>query len=118
VFEVSLATVENLFRLYRRTGEVTPQTHQGGPGSALNAEAREQLRQWVRQQSDITLAELRERFARCGITVSVPTLCRVLLALGLRRKKRRSMPVSGKPRASGGRGHDTGGASAVTRSSG
>jgi transposase len=118
VFEVSLATVENLFRRYRRTGEVAPHTHKGGPGGALNAQAREQLRQWVKQQPDITLAELRERFAHGGITISVPTLCRILLALGLRRKKRRSMPASGAPRASAGRGCDTVATSAVTRSSG
>jgi hypothetical protein len=54
-FEVSLATVENLLRLYRRTGDVTPQTPAGGPRGALNAEAREQLRQWVKQQPDVTL---------------------------------------------------------------
>lgn len=118
VFEVSLATVENLFRLYRRTGDVTPHTHRGGPGGALDAEARKQLQQWVKQQSDITLAELRERFARCGIAVSVPTLCRLLLAQGLRRKKRRSTPASGTPHESTGRGRDTVDTSAVTRSSG
>jgi transposase len=56
VFDVSVATVENLFRLYRRTGEVTLHTHKGDPGGALNAEAREQLRQWVRQRSGIMLA--------------------------------------------------------------
>jgi transposase len=118
VFDVSLATVENLFRQYRRTGDVTPQTHKGGPGGILDAAAREQLRQWVTQQPDITLAELRERFAHHGITVSVPTLCRIVLALGLRRKKRRSTPASATPRASAGRGRDTAGTSAVTRSRG
>jgi transposase len=101
LFQVSLATVENLLRRYRRTGDVVPQArlHPGRPVRVDQA-TRERIRQWVQEQSDLTLIELRERLARAtGMQVSSPTMCRILKALGLRRKKRASMPPNGTQRA-------------------
>jgi transposase len=58
-FQVSLATVENLLRLYRRTGDVAPQRHHRiGPPIRIDENAREQLRRSLAHQSDMTLAEL------------------------------------------------------------
>lgn len=95
-FEVSLATVENLLPRYRQTGDVAPQARRVQTPALLDAVDREQLRHWVREQPAVTLGELRERLAKNrGVAVSAPTLCRVLQQLGLRRKKRRSMPASG-----------------------
>lgn len=95
-FEVSLATVENLLRRYRQTGDVAPQARRVQTPALLNAADREQLRHWVQAQPDATLGELREQLVKDrGVEVSTPTLCRVLQQLGLRRKKRRFMPASG-----------------------
>lgn len=97
LFQVSLATVENILRLYRRTGDVLPQTpHRLGPAVRIGDKAREQLRRSLESQPDMTLAELRERLVRKnGLLVSTSRICRVLQEMGLRRKKRRSMPVNG-----------------------
>lgn len=100
-FQVSLATVENILRLYRRTGDVSPHRRQRlGPVVRIDDKAREQLRRSLKNQPDMTLAELREQLARKnGLRVSTSRICRVLQQMGLRRKKRRSMPVNETPRA-------------------
>lgn len=101
LFQVSRATVENILRLYRRTGDVIPREHaHAGPPIRVDAAGRERIRQWIEEQPDLTLAELRERFERStGMQASLPTMCRILKALGLRRKKRVSMPQNGTQRA-------------------
>jgi transposase len=101
LFQVSRATVENLLRLYRRTGDVLPrQPAHTGPPIRVDAAARERIRQWVEQQPDLTLTELQQRLQHSlGMQASLPTLCRLLKALGLRRKKRTSMPQNGTQRA-------------------
>ena len=101
LFQVSRATVENIFRLYRCTGDVIPRQHaHAGPPIRVDAAARERIREWVEEQPDLTLAELRERLERStGMQASLPTMCRILKALGLRRKKRASMPQNGTRRA-------------------
>jgi transposase len=100
-FEVSLATVENLLRLYRRTGDVAPQHHgRVGAPVRVDEQAREQLRQCLATQPDLTLAELQEKLvSRTGVVVSTSRLCRILQEMGLRRKKRPYMRRSGIPRA-------------------
>lgn len=101
LFQVSLATVENLLRLYRRTGDVTPQ-RQRPPGRPprFDATVQAQIRHWLADQSDLTLAELQDRLAQqATLEVSVSALCRLLKKMGLRRKKRRSMPANGTARA-------------------
>jgi transposase len=88
-FQVSLATVENILRLYRRTGDVLPQRRQRlGPVVRIDDKAREQLRRSLEHQPDMTLAELREQLVRKnGLRVSTSRICRVLQQMGLRRKK-------------------------------
>lgn len=101
LFQVSLATVENLLRLYRHTGDVIPRKRlHSGPPILVDAAAREQIRQWVEQQPDLTLLELRERLERgAGLRVSSPTMHRILKALDLRRKKRAFMQQNETQRA-------------------
>ena len=100
-FQVSLATVENILRLYRRTGDVSVQRHHRiGPPIRIDEKAREQLRRSLTHQPDMTLAELQQQLVRKnGILVSTSRICRVLQQMGLRRKKRSYMPVSGIARA-------------------
>jgi transposase len=63
-FEVSLATVENLLRRYRQTGDVAPQARRVQTPALLDATDREQLRHWVQEQLEVTLGELRERLVK------------------------------------------------------
>ncbi len=95
LFGVSRTFVEGLLRRYRRSGELVPVRRRPGRQPKIGEASREQLRHWLQQQPDLTLAELAHRLQTgCGVTVSPPTLCRVLQQLGLRRKKRRSTPLS------------------------
>jgi transposase len=69
----------------------------------LDDACREQLRQWLEAQPDLTLKELIERLhARTGRVVSEPTMCRVLRQMGMRRKKRPYMPQNGTQRVMSG----------------
>jgi transposase len=97
LFQVSLATVENILRLYRRTGDVAPRRHhRRGPPIRIDDKAREQLRRSLANQPDMTLAELQQQLVRKnGILVSTSRICRVLQEMGLRRKKRASMRRNG-----------------------
>jgi transposase len=95
VFGVSLAFVEKLLRQYRETGELEPVRHRAGRHPLLNAAACEQLHHWLDEQSDLTLAELADRLqTQFGLCVSLSGVWRALRRLGLRRKKRLSMPAS------------------------
>ena len=66
-----------------------------GPVSRVTAEVQAQLRAELRRQPDLTLAELGERLQHSQyLRLSKTRLSEVLLRLGLRRKKNRSMPPS------------------------
>jgi transposase len=95
LFRVSLATVKNFLRRKRETGSPDAMPHAGGRKPALNEKTRLFLRQTLQQDNDLTLDELRQRLhAKHKQTVSRPTLCRLLQALDLPRKKSRSTPPS------------------------
>jgi transposase len=62
-----------------------------GPASRLTAAVEQQLRSALRQQPDLTLAELQQRLAqRTGVGISRSRLWVWLQRLGLRHKKNRS----------------------------
>ena len=93
-FSVSLGWVRKLLGQRRRVGHVEPIGHRGGPPRRLDERALEAVRAAVTAQPDIALEELRLRLRRRErVRVSVPTLYRVVEALGLPRKKRRSSPA-------------------------
>src|ERR1041384_3354046 len=101
LFSVSLATVKNFLRRHRETGSPDALPHGGGRQPALNEKARLFIRAALEQDNDLTLDELRRRLqAKHKLAVSRPTLCRLLQALDLPRKKSRSTPLSATPRAS------------------
>lgn len=101
LFGVSAATVRNLVRRKRETGSTDVLPHSGGKVASLDEPARRFVQAEVRQANDVTLEELVRRVARRHKkTVSLSTMCRVLQALGLPRKKRRSTPRNGRPPAS------------------
>ncbi len=87
-FEVSDSFIKKLLRRKRVTGTIAPVGHRGGQPKRLSEKHRKWLLKTVLAQPDITLGELRERLLReQNLSASVPTLCRELRALNLRRKK-------------------------------
>ncbi|MGH8270469.1 MAG: hypothetical protein ACRES1_10410 [Steroidobacteraceae bacterium] len=58
-----------------------------GPVSRVDEAARAQLRLWVREQPDRTIAELQSLLAEYGVRVCWSRVAQVLPTLGLRRKK-------------------------------
>jgi transposase len=63
-----------------------------GPVSRVTEEVQENLRNWLRQQPDLSLGELREQLAANGVRVSRSRVHQVVQQLGLRRKKNLSTP--------------------------
>lgn len=100
-FGVSLSFVEALLGHYRRSGgELEPQRQRPGRHALLDEACQDKLRQWLHEQSDLTLRELIQRLhAATGIAVSEPTMSRVLQQMGMRRKKRPYTPQNGTARA-------------------
>jgi transposase len=101
LFQVSLATVKNFLRRQRETGSADALPHAGGRTPALNDKARQFIRESLQQDNDLTLDELRRRLrAKHKQSVSRPTMCRLLQALDLPRKKSRSTLLSVTPKES------------------
>lgn len=86
-FGVSLSTVEKWLHRKRETGKVTARSQTHGPTRTLHA-CEEFIRAAVKQQPDITLAELCARTAKVERVKASPSmLCRELQHLRLPRKK-------------------------------
>ena len=85
-FRVSESWVRRVKQERRETGKVAPKlTRDRRPRWESHADW---LRETVASTPDATLRELVAAAAAAGWTVSGPTLCRALKALGLTRKKR------------------------------
>jgi transposase len=85
LFAVSVSSIVRLLQRKRRTGDVQPAPHAGGPTPKLDAAARARLRALVRDQPDATLAELRDQL---GVACSVMTIARALKRDRITRKKK------------------------------
>jgi transposase len=108
LFGVSLSFVEKLLRRRRTTGDITPRPHAGGRRAHGDTAALAQVRHFVHEQPDATLAELCERlWTQQRVRVSVPTMGRIVLHLKLPRKKSRSTRASATPSGSNRRGPTT-----------
>jgi transposase len=90
-YDVSVSFITRLLRRRRETGSLAPKPHTGGAAPILNDRDRERIAGYVRRQPDITLAELCARVSGC---VSDSTMSRLLIAMKLTRKKRRSTPTN------------------------
>jgi transposase len=84
-FSVSVSFLARLLRQRRRTNSLAPRPHGGGHPPAYSTTDRDRLRQFVQEQPDATLAELRQRLGR---TCSLTALWRTLRQLRLTRKKK------------------------------
>ena len=116
LFGVSPATVRNLVRRKRETGSTDALPHSGGKAPSLDGPARTFVQTVVHHHNDLTLEELVQRVEHEHRTkVSLSTMCRVLQALGLPRKKSRSTPRNGTPPESSTPAGRTSTSSAVSR---
>lgn len=82
-FRVSVAFIQKRLRRRRLTGRPAA-AHTGGRRSILDAAALALVAHLIREQNDLTLAELCARVAAArGVHVSVPTMCRAVRRLRL-----------------------------------
>jgi transposase len=88
-FGVSTAFVKKLLYRWRSTGDLAPLAHGGGKPKSLSERQHQLLKRKVRQQSDISLAELQSFLdEEEAVQVHVSTISRALAGLGLPLKKR------------------------------
>jgi transposase len=87
-FRVSWGYAKKIRAQQRRTGQKQRQVQQRrGPISRMDATVQARLRDWLREQPDLTEAELRDRLAGAGVSVSKSRVGQVLRQMGERRKK-------------------------------
>jgi transposase len=104
-FRVSLGYVKKIRCQQLRTGTMTRVAHRPGRKPKFTEPIRERLRSWLKQQPDLTLAELQERLRRqAQLGVSQPSLWVVLRKMGLRLKKSHSTLASGTRKRTGSGG--------------
>ncbi|MBL8880666.1 MAG: hypothetical protein JNG88_16255 [Phycisphaerales bacterium] len=96
-YSVSASWMRRLKQRRRESGEIAPR-QASRPRRAFGHTHAELIRSAVRARPDATLAELRDAL---GLSVSLPTLCRALLALRLGSK---TSPPGGRTRSAGRRG--------------
>lgn len=102
LFSVSPGFIFKLLRQWRETGSVLPKPHAGGSAPILDAPRMAQLRQLVQEQPDATLEELQERLReRAQAAASLPTVCRALQKLKLKRKKKKFFARERDPKERG-----------------
>lgn len=88
LFLVSPNTVHRLKKLFIETGQLAPKPCQAGRPRAISAEGELYLQTLLREEVDLTLEDLRERYANTyGVTVSIGALFNPLQRLGITRKK-------------------------------
>lgn len=92
-FSVSTSFVEKLWHRYRTTGSYQAKAHRGGRKRLLK-ESEDVIRRIVREEADLTLAELAECVARetASEPVSEAVMCVELKRLKLPLKKSRFTP--------------------------
>ena len=91
---VSLSSVGRFVRAWRTTGSVSPKKFGGHKGYALEGHE-QQIKQWIAERPDITLAELGGRLAKQKVAVGKSSIARFLNHLGLSFKKK---PARGRTR--------------------
>lgn len=92
-FRVAPSFVTKLLKQYRETGKLDPKPRPGRPRT-LNAEQEQVVQSLVEAKNDITLGELCEELnQQLEVTVSEPTMCRVMQRLNLTRKKKALHPT-------------------------
>jgi transposase len=95
-FDVSFGWARKISATLRSTGKMErPPGGPRGPSSKLTDAMRQDLRNWIGKQADLTLAELQVRlYEQRDLEISVTRLWQVLKQMGLRLKKSHSTPPS------------------------
>lgn len=95
-FDVSFGWARKISAALRLTGKMErPPGGPRGPSSKLTEAVRQDLRNWIGKQADLTLAELQVRlYEQRDLEISVSRLWQVLKQMGLRLKKSHSTPLS------------------------
>ena len=89
IFNVGQSFVKKMIRQWRATGDLSPMPHGGGRAPSLENKQLRLLQSKVRQQPDVSLAELQAHVqAEAHLLVSHATISRALCRLDLPRKKR------------------------------
>lgn len=89
LFSVCPAFVKKMLRQWRDSGDLAPRPHGGGKPKSLTHRQHQLLQRKVREQNDISLAELQSLLAEQeDVLVHLSTISRALSALGLPLKKR------------------------------
>lgn len=98
-FDVSLGWAKKVSAAMRATGKMErPPGGRRGPASKVTGEVEEDLRNWVTERADLTLAELQLRlYERRQLEISIGRLWMALRDMGLRLKKSRSTRPSRIP---------------------
>jgi transposase len=98
-FDVSLGWAKKVSATLRATGKMErPPGRPRGPVSKVTPEVEQDLRSWVAERADLTLAELQVRLYELrNLDISIGRLWKALRDLGLRLKKSRSTPPSRTP---------------------
>jgi transposase len=87
-FRVSWGFAKKIRSQQLATGQKErPVQKRHGPISRIHGAMQEKLRAWLREQPDLTEAELQERLASQGVQVVKSRVGQVLRQMGLRRKK-------------------------------
>ena len=87
LFKVSKRSVERYWKQYLSTGHLDPKQRGGCRRSRLEKHD-ETLRRWIRQEADLTLAQLQRRIARdLKVRLGITALWHRLEHLGLSYKK-------------------------------
>jgi transposase len=87
-FRVSVALIQKMLRRRRLTGRLAAAAHTGGRRGVLDADALALVARLIREQNDLTLAELCARVAaERRVHVSIPTMYRAVRRLRLPYKK-------------------------------
>jgi transposase len=102
-FGVSFEYVRKIRRQFRTTEKMERAAQsRHGPLSRITDSVKQQLRDWLREQPDRTLAELGEQLRSSGVVASRSRISQVLRQMGLVLKKSPSTPRSAIPKPTGG----------------
>lgn len=89
-FRIAESTLHNWRRAQKQDQRTTAKAHAGGPERKLDAEDYAWMRAQVEAKNDLTLEEYASQLRQeRGKQVSISTVSRTLIKLGLPRKKRR-----------------------------
>ena len=94
LYNVGVASITRFLTRRRSTGTLTPSPRPGRT-PILDENADTHIREWIKEKSDLTLKELKERLEAAGYFVGLNAISERLKRLLLPRKKRPCTPASG-----------------------